>query len=626
MNEYLEKISANLDIGEYAIVTRLINEHQTAFTYDDADISGEKIKDKYHEITEMEEIKISVVSNMTANVIENPLVHHLFSINKKVDIYVSGVTGYPFEMMNPNSEARKNNPDFNLLVLDDEIIWSKIEDIHDTKLITEEINQFMVTLKSILQDQGLSGQVIAHTIPLSKRHFLKIVDYHTKTEMMKLWRTFNLELIELSLQFSNFQIIDLETIWQGLGQVYDDSFAIYTEMRFTHEVFNLIAKELTGIVTAIKGITKKALIFDLDNTLWKGILGDDGIEGIQMGDNFDGKAFRNLQKLGLAYKNQGILLGICSKNEISNVKQALNEHPEMILREEDFSVIYANWDRKSDNLKQIAKGLNISENSLVFVDDSRFEREEVRTNTEISVVEFPKQMEKMTTILLESNYFHKINLTHEDKNRTEYFKIDKKRNEENVATDGDYTSYLYQLEMKLEVSRDNAAYLNRVVQLEQRTNQFNLTTRRYTNQFISKALKDENWKVFTFELLDKYGSYGCISSILIHIKSDEKQDKVWHIQSFLLSCRVFSRNVENEIIRLILDQAKKDGAIYVLGEYIATKKNEPFKNIYQQNGFEEDNVLNESKLFKHRLEELPDNIAWISSLYKIKNQELVEEV
>ncbi len=614
MKSYSEVIIAHLDQNDYALAAKMMLEHQMEFDYGITDAIGGKVKDQLSEIDTLEKIKIAVVSNMTANVIEHPLIHHLFSIQKKAEVYISGVTGFPLEMINPHSDARRFEADFNIVLVDDEIIWSKVQNHNDISVIQEQVDVFINTLRSILKDETIKGQIVGHTIPLSKRNFEQILDYQTRNEVLKIWRSFNLDLIELSLKYANFNIIDLDILFQGIGAIYDETFAIYTEMRFTHEVFNQIAKEMLGIVSANKGMTKKALIFDLDNTLWGGILGDDGLEGIQLGNDFDGKAFRNLQKLGLAYKEQGILLGICSKNEKTNVIQALREHPEMILKEEDFSVIYANWDRKSDNLKNIAKDLNISENSLVFIDDSRFEREEVRANTEVNVIEFPKQIEHLNKVILESTFFNKTALTHEDKKRTEYFKIAKKRDEDKSdTTDGNYENYLYQLEMQLKIAVDQPAYLNRISQLEQRTNQFNLTTRRYTRQFLEEALQSDQWKLFSFELIDRYGSYGCISNVLIHETKDDNENKIWHIASYLLSCRVFSRSVENEIIRIILTAARNAKVTYVLGEYIPTKKNQPFHDIYQKNGFTKERQEETSHFYKHELVTIPETIAWIKN-------------
>ena len=590
------------------------------------DMLGEKIKDSKEKIEDWETVGFNIVSNMTANTVENLLIASMHSIQKKVDVFTAGVTGFPFDLINPTSEVNQTNADVNILILDDEIIFTNVNEITNLDAVQKEINSFLNIFQTILNQQAGKTVLIGHTIPLSPRNYNSILDYQNKMNLMKMWREMNMKLIEIANENADFYLYDLDTLMNGVGDSYDEQYAFYSDMRYSFDVFNLIAKECTKIIAATKGLAKKCLVLDLDNTVWKGILGDDGIDGVKMGNSLEGKPFQALQALALRLKQQGVLLAICSKNDHDNVVKALNEHPEILLREEDFAAIYANWEPKSRNLMNIAKDLNINPNSLVFIDDSSFERAESRANSEVYVAEITEHPEMVPRFIENAGFFNKLVLTNEDQKRTEYFKASKERTAATNNKEVDYTDYLHSLKMELMINVDSHQNINRISQLEQRTNQFNLTTRRYTLNDITTFSESPDAKVYSFELVDRFGSYGCISSLLVQKSIQEvegKSCKTWNIVSFLLSCRVFSRDVETEILRIVMNDAKEDGAEFLFGEFIESKKNINYKDLYVKNGFEAIESEKDCDVFRRSLStELTAPIEWIESKVNIEQVKL----
>lgn len=615
MKNIYDEIIISLEKREYYKASKECSENFVSFDFNQIDYISSKILNNYTYLPkDYEKIKISIVTNSTIDIIIPLLSFYFFCNQKLIETKYTGVSGYPFELINSNSEISNFKSDFTILILDDEIIWSKVEDIFDLDEVENQIDLFFETYESILKEY--TSPIIGTTIILSERYFKSILDYKTKIKLSMLWRKFNLKLLELASIYNNFYLLDLDILSQG-KKIYDETLAIYTEMRFTHDLFNQLAKEFTTYILASKGETKKALILDLDNTLWNGILGDDGADGISMGDNFQGKPFMIIQKLALNLKKQGVLLGICSKNDKSNVDNVFKINKDIILNEDCFSVIYANWENKSSNLMKIAKELNLNENSLVFLDDSNFEREEVRKHTQVIVIDFPNSAELVPSYILESNYFNKMNMTNEDKKRTEYIKIAKKLEKVNNNSQY-YKEYLESLKMRLECYINDLSCIDRVTQLEQRTNQFNLTTRRYDEKDIKEILTSKDSYLYTFQLTDKYGSYGIISSVIIKSYNEDGK-KYLTIKSFLLSCRVFSREVENKIIEKIILDAKKRGIDYLIGEYIITLKNKQFYNFYLKNGFNYFYKKENCEYFLYDLQNIPFNIKSID-LVENKNK------
>jgi FkbH-like protein len=324
----------------------------------------------------------------------------------------------------------------------------------------------------------------------------------------------------------------------------------------------------------------------LDNTTWGGIIGDDGLENIQIGSLGIGKAFSEFQYWIKKLKNRGIIVAVCSKNTESIAKEPFEKHPDMVLHLEDISVFIANWENKADNIRQIQSILNIGFDSMVFLDDNPFERNMVRENIpEICVPELPEDPADYLEYLYTLNLFETVSFSNEDTERTKLYQVEAQR----VIVRQKFTNeddFLKSLNMSSLVEPFNKFNTPRVAQLSQRSNQFNLRTVRYAEADIERLAISKGYFTFAFTLEDKFGDNGLICVIILQ----EENKQTLFIDTWFMSCRVLKRTMENFVLNTIAGFAKEKGYTSLKGEYIPTAKNEMVKDHYLNLGFiEEDN-------------------------------------
>lgn len=396
-------------------------------------------------------------------------------------------------------------------------------------------------------------------------------------------RELNYKLMKLAQKQANFHIFDINILQQGqlAEDIFDPKLYINTDNIFALDFLPIFAKNFSEMILPFKGKFKKCLILDLDNTIWGGIIGDDGIDKIQIGDLGIGKAFTELQYWAKQLKERGVILCICSKNTEHVAKEVFEKHPDMILRLDDIAVLMANWDSKVDNIKRIQSILNIGFDSMVFLDDNPFERNVVRMHlSDICVPELPEDPADYLPFLKKQNLFETISYTEADNNRTKQYQEEAKR----TTLQQSFTSeeeFLKSLSMKSEVAAINSFSLPRVAQLSQRSNQFNLRTIRYTAEEIKHLIENNEWLGFTFNLNDKFGDYGLIAVILMH----EINNTDLFIDTWIMSCRVLKRGMEEFTLNTIVEKAKEKGYKKLIGEYIPTYKNGIVKDHYKNLGF-----------------------------------------
>jgi len=314
--------------------------------------------------------------------------------------------------------------------------------------------------------------------------------------------------------------------------------------------------------------------------MWGGVIGDDGIEKIQVGDLGIGKAFTNLQKWAKDLKNRGIILCVCSKNTESIAKEAFIKHPDMVLRLEDIAVFVANWENKADNIRHIQSILNIGFDSMVFLDDNPFERNLVRQELPmVTVPELPEDPTEYMPYIRSLNLFETATVSEEDNKRTKRYQEEAERNQ-SKAKFGSIDDYLTELKMRADCVIFSKFSVPRIAQLTQRSNQFNLRTIRYSEQDIENMRFDDQKVTFQVSLQDKYGEYGLISVII-----GEIQKESLFIDTWIMSCRVLKRGVENYVLNEIVARCKELGLSKVTGEYLSTPKNAIVKDHYKNLGF-----------------------------------------
>ncbi|HOD15757.1 MAG TPA: HAD-IIIC family phosphatase [Spirochaetota bacterium] len=441
----------------------------------------------------------------------------------------------------------------------------KVRGMYDT--VTSKLKCRVIYFNFAMMDDAVFG------------NFANKIDFSFTYQLRKI----NLGLMDLARGLKNLFINDIESLAcrYGTDTVNDMSIYVNTDIVFSLDFMPAVAKNIADIILAISGKLKKCAILDLDNTLWGGIIGDDGMENIQLGDLGIGKAFTEFQLWLKELKKRGILLAVCSKNTEEIAREPFEKHPDMVLRMEDISIFVANWDNKADNIRRIQSVLNIGFDSMVFIDDNPVEREMVKTHVpDVTVPDMPEDPAEYAGFLRSLNLFETASFSEEDESRTEQYQQEAKRKiAQEVYTNED--DFLASLNMKAAVSPFNKFNTPRVSQLTQRSNQFNLRTVRYTEDDIAKIAASAEYLNRAFSLKDKFGDYGLISVIILH-----KREDALFIDTWIMSCRVLKRGMEiftlNEIVRI----AREAGFKKIIGEYLPTPKNGLVKNHYADLGFQ----------------------------------------
>jgi FkbH-like protein len=381
-------------------------------------------------------------------------------------------------------------------------------------------------------------------------------------------------------------ICDIDHIagWHGRRNFFDEKLWALAKPLCALAILPDVAQALVDITLASVGRALKCVVLDLDNTLWGGVVGDDGLEGIGLGDLDDGGAFRSFQLYLRELWRRGILLTVCSKNNEAIARSVFQQHPDMVLREEHIAVFVANWDDKATNIARIRERLNIGYDAMVFLDDNPFERNLVRQLIPaILVPDLPEDPSQYVRAVSELNLFESAGYSALDAERTSMYQVQEQRDAE-LKRFGDITSYLQSLETTALLVPFEPRNLSRIAQLIQRSNQFNLTTRRYSEAQCRAAMTDDgNCTTFSVTVRDRFGDFGLVLVAILKRAGAE----VLEIDTFLMSCRVLQRGVEQFAMNRIFELARQGNYRRVLGRYIPTAKNVMVEGFYRQFEFVE---------------------------------------
>ena len=339
---------------------------------------------------------------------------------------------------------------------------------------------------------------------------------------------------------------------------------------------------VTRLIAAQRGRSAKCLVLDLDNTIWGGVIGDDGLEGIKLGQGSAlGEAYVDFQRYVSQLARRGVILAVCSKNDPETARLPFERHPEMVLKSEQIACFVANWSDKAQNVRDIAAQLNIGIDSLVFVDDNPFERNIVRRELpSVAVPELPEDPAHYARCLADAGYFEALHITSDDLERGAQYRANLAR-EQLRASETDVHGYLSNLDMELRWQPFDRVGLLRIVQLINKTNQFNLTTRRYTESEVASLMADEHALTLQLRLADRFGDNGIIGIVIGKAEGDSIRLDTW-----LMSCRVLGRQVEEETLNVVVGEAQRLGACRLIGEYRPTDKNRMVSEHYRKLGFE----------------------------------------
>ena len=507
--------------------------------------------------------------------------------------YVSGYNQYNQEILDEKSQLYKFSPDITFLIIDSRNALGKFF-LNPYSISSEERKQFVedksneiINLAKELVKKSKSKLVISNfNIPSYSP--IGIGEVQEEFGLHDMIRSLN-ENIKIGLRPEPEIIIyDLNSFVTAFGEqkVFSYKQFFYGDIRISLDCIPYLAEELIGYVTAVLGLSKKCIVLDLDNTLWGGIIGEDGFEGIKLGDDPVGKSYVEFQHNLLALNQRGILLAINSKNNFDDAIQVIKDHPNMVLKEDNFSCIRINWNDKVVNMKEISDELNIGLDSMVFVDDDPANIEYVSSNLpEISSIHMPTEQchNNSKSIRAISSFFNVLKITNEDKTRNKMYLEQRKRSELKTQV-GNLEEFLKQMNISVHIKNADNFTIPRISQLTLKTNQFNLTTRRYQEQDIRKFSQNSEKIVGCAQIQDKFGDNGITGAYIVN-KDNEQQ---WTIDTFLLSCRVIGRGIEDGILCHIIEKARKDGISQVRGEYIKTQKNQPAENFFKNFGFKKE--------------------------------------
>lgn len=445
----------------------------------------------------------------------------------------------------------------------------------EQEVLVDEITGYAQKFGFVLSQIDASKTVVALTM-----EWLYSVPFTDDDHRLRMAiDNYNKTLFELSVQYQNLKVIDLSEFTRRYpaSELIDWKFYFISQMGLSAKLSKDFKAWYTKKLESIALKRKKCLVLDLDNTLWGGVLGEEGIEGIQIGGDYPGKAFLYFQEALLELSKSGVILTICSKNNEQDVLDAWEKNPFLVLKKEHFATYRINWTDKATNIKEMAEELNLGLDSFVFVDDNPTERELIKQLLPmVEVPDFPTQPYELPMFFqkLVEDYFKVYSITDEDKKKTQQYKANASRAQEQ-RNFGDFTDFLRSLDIQMTIEQANEFNIQRIAQMTQKTNQFNLTTKRYTDADIRKFLQ-EGWKIWCLSVADKFGDNGITGCIMVNGNE---------IDTLLLSCRILGKGIEHAFLKKVLSLLCEDGVDEVKAAYLPTLKNHQVSDFYDKNGF-----------------------------------------
>ncbi|WP_338700460.1 HAD-IIIC family phosphatase [Streptomyces sp. Q6] len=426
-----------------------------------------------------------------------------------------------------------------------------------------------------------TGTVLLNTVPLPASVLRGVVPHRGRAALARLWRELNLRLLDLAEQADRVDVVDLETLLaEHPGPLRDGRLHAFAQMAWAPGVEDRYAAEVAAYTRAFTGRGKKCLVLDLDNTLWGGVLGDDGPENIQLGPLYPGNAYVAVQRAALALRRQGVLLAVASKNDPDLVARVLDEHPGLVLRATDFVAVEAGWGPKDDSIRRIAEQLNIGLDSIVFADDSAFECDLVRHSLpEVTVIHLAGDPADHAAALLAGGGFDALTTTDTDKERTGLYRARAQRHRFS-ADQSSPEDYLHGLGLRVTLRAADAYTLPRIVQLGGRTNQFNLIGGCHSEADTRRMADSPEHALYAFEVADRFGDEGVVGALWIARHHDH-----WVLENAVMSCRVFARGVEHAVLGAVADHARAAGAARLEADLRRTPRNGPAARFLDEAGF-----------------------------------------
>jgi len=536
-----------------------------------------------HSVAPLTPFKLGLISNATTDLISPALVATALRHGIALECIAAPFGQVALQAFSKDSEINKVKPDAVLIALDFRGLPLRPTPGDVTaaqETVTHVLDYLAAIREGIKQDGGTI--CILQTIARPAEPYFGSFDLVTPGTLRHLIDAVN-RGIASSLVGSEDILLDVaglaETV--GLAEWHSPVEWNLAKLPFASTFLPLYADHVCRLIGALRGKSRRCLVLDLDNTLWSGVIGDDGLEGIIIGPgDATGEAHLSLQQAALSLRDRGIVLAVSSKNDDAVARSAFQTHPEMLLREEHISVFQANWNDKASNIKAIAEELSLGLDALVLLDDNPAERGLVRRLlAQVAVPELPEDPSLYARTLMASGYFEAITFSAEDRKRADFYRDNARR----IALQkqaGDVDAYLASLEMVIRFRPFDHVGRARITQLINKSNQFNLTTRRYTEAEIRDIGRDPNYYTLQVSLADIYGDNGMISVVICQRNGED-----WYVDTWLMSCRVLGRRVENAVLSQLLGEARGRGIRRIVGAYRATARNKMVENHYAKLGF-----------------------------------------
>lgn len=529
-------------------------------------------------------LRIALVGGGTPDLLADPLRAACVGCGILPDLYVGGYGEFPAGFLDPDGALSRFAPRLAIVLNTSHGLIGRLEFSADREAVDALVRQecqAMLGAAKVFNERTSAG-VAFHTLPVSDESQFGSLAWKMPAAAENFLARFNLRLGELAPP--SVHLIDAAGMAARIGsrQWFDPRFWFHAKQPIGFAAVPAWTGAVTAVIRAILGRSRKVVILDLDNTLWGGIVGDDGVEGLMLGEGTgDGEAFKSFQLYLQKLRQSGVLLAVCSKNDESIALDAIDRHPEMVLRRDEFVAIKANWRPKSDNIRELAEQLDLGLDSFVFVDDNPAEREQVRRELpEVAVPEMGDDPSYYAAVLSGGRWFERTSITEEDWKRTEAYRS---RALAAASMEGatDLSSYLRSLEMKAVIRPFETLSMERITQLTNKTNQFNLTTRRVVQSEMERFAGDDTWITFSARLRDRFGDHGLISVFFAEIRG-----KQMVIEGWLMSCRVLKRGLEQALFERVLEKARERGIDELIGIFRPTDRNALVRDMYGDLGFQ----------------------------------------
>jgi len=536
-------------------------------------------------------LRISILSSFTLNGIEEIFKVKCDEKNISCNTCLGGYNQYNQEILDPQSQLYQFQPNITFLILDTrsilEDLWYSPYSINEKQrqnFVEKKFKEIKNLITIFLKNSNSKLIISNFSIPINSNYGI----FETKSNfgLQKMINTLNNNLQDYIHNLDSIYLFDMNGFISKHGEnnVFDPKQFLFGDIKISLDFIPYLVNDLMGYVIASLGISKRCIVLDLDNTLWGGIIGEDEFDGIKLGSDPSGKAFVEFQKYLLGLHNRGILLAINSKNNFDDAIKVIEEHPDMILKKEHFASIKINWNDKVSNIKEISNELNFGLENFVFFDDDPLNREFMKSSLpQVLTVDLPADPSKYVRTIQEMNEFNLLKITDEDNQRGIMYSQQRDRKTLEKSSDN-LEDFLKNMDLKITIKKADTFTIPRISQLILKTNQFNLTTKRYSLEEIQKMVQTDNFLIGCVQVEDKFGDNGITAAFIV----EKNGTKEWILDTFLLSCRVMGRQIEKSILAYIIKIAKQNSIDKITANFIPTKKNQPIENFLPDCGFKKE--------------------------------------